>query len=86
MPFIVLTRNVPQSPEVAGLKQSLITAINYANNVNRQLDQMTDQQVSDQFGVPLSAVAAFRTNIDGILAALSTSNVTNIISSLGFDQ
>lgn len=84
MAYLVATGNVPQAQELRGLKQSLILSFNYAHNVKRQLDQMTDQQVTDQFGIPIGSVPAFRTNVDGVVTALDAVNIQNVMASLGF--
>lgn len=84
MAYIIATGNVPQTQRLRELKDALILAYNAAARINRELDQMSDAQVTEQYGVPSGSVAVFRTTIDEALASLTSTAVTNVISSLGF--
>lgn len=86
MAFVVVTSNSPQANELRQLKDALIRSYESAANINRQLDEMDDTQVTAQYGVPSGTVATFRSNIDTLIAGLESSAVTNVISSLGFDR
>jgi len=84
MAFIILEGTAPQRSEVQRLKQNLIKSFEDAGSIKRQIDEMTDQQVETQYGVPAVAISAFRTNIANLETALEATAVTNIISSVGF--
>ena len=84
MAYIIATGNTPQTQRVRELKDALILAYNAAARINRELDQMSDVQVTEQYGIPSGSVAVFRTTIDEALASLTSTAVTNVISSLGF--
>ena len=45
MAYIVATGNTPQTQRVRELKDALILAYNAAARINRELDQMSDEQV-----------------------------------------
>lgn len=86
MAFIIADATKPQAHLMRREKEALKDAFNLANEINRQMDQMTDEQITDQFGIPADTVSAFRANVDNLLTALSGTAVTNFISSLGFDR
>lgn len=86
MAYVIVVANSPQANELRQLKDALIRSYESAANINRQLDEMDDTQVTAQYGVPSGTVAAFRSNIDTLIAGLESSAVTNVISSLGFDR
>lgn len=84
--FIILSSSAPQAHLFRQEKDALAKSVDVANTINRQLDQMTDAQVVSQYGIPAEYVAAFRTNVDNLITALSATAVVNFTSSMGFDR
>lgn len=84
MAYVIVTGNAPQAHILRLAKTNLIQAVNTVEEINRQVDQMDDTQVEAQFGVPLSNVTAFRTNLDSLVTTMNGTAVTSIISQIGF--
>lgn len=85
MAYIVLQISAPNRAEVQRLKQNLVKSWEDAQAIKRQIDEMDDIQIQEQYGVPSAAVTSFRNNIAGIVTTLGDASVENIISSLGFN-
>ena len=84
MAYIIATGDAPQTSKLRGLQIHLIHSVNFVEEINRQLDEMSDADAAAQYGLDVGVVPTFRTQIDSLLAALEVASVTNIISSLGF--
>jgi len=84
MAYVVLDHTAPQRSHPQRLKQDLVSSLNTALAMQREMGEMTDLQLEEQYGVPTAAVSAFRTNVTNAVAALESSAITNIISSMGF--
>lgn len=85
MAFYILDGAAPQRSEIQRIKQNAIKLRADLENVNRQLDEMTDAQIQAQYGVPSGSETAIKTVMANALADVQDTALTNIISSIGFD-
>jgi len=85
MAYYEFTGTAPQIQEVKQLKQTLITALNLAHNIQRQSAQMDLTDMQAQFGVDADLTAVnWTTTINDVVTALEGTGVQNLITKVGF--
>jgi hypothetical protein len=82
MAYIEVNPNAVKRQDLLNLKAHLVAAKNSVDQIVREKNQMTEEQMQRLFGVAISE-AAFDNTIDGIQAALNAQAVINFISQLG---
>jgi len=86
MAFVILDGAAPQTVLPRQLKTYTVQAYSTALDIQRQLAQMNDTQVEEQFGVPTASVQAYRNAIAAYVTAFEGAGVTGVLSSLGFSS
>lgn len=86
MTFVIISTTAPQYRELQAIVNTLRAAHERVELVKRQVDEMTDQQVIDQYGIPTGAVTTFRTQLADLMTNMDSAAVFNFMSRMGFDS
>jgi hypothetical protein len=82
MAYFELNPNAVKRQDVLALKAHLLAAKNSVEQLKREKDTMTEEQIQALFGFG-GTEAQFDATIDGVWTALSDAAVLNMISNVG---
>lgn len=82
MAYIELKPSAVKHQDLLNLKAHLIATKNGVEQIKREKDEMTEEQIQRLYGASISK-AAFDNTIDAIVAALNTQAIDNFIAQVG---
>jgi len=82
MAYFDIDRTKDKATDLLTVKSALVNALNIANQVQREVDEMNDAEVSENYGFP-GTQAILKASIDGIATAINNVDIITYISQLG---
>lgn len=80
--MVILDKSANGSADVIQLRDSMLQARRIAEQLQRQVNSATDAQIEELHGIPAGSVAAYKTVLADVLAALNSAAVEVLLGNV----
>lgn len=80
--MVILDKSANGAHEVIQLRDSMLQARRIAEQLQRQINSSTDEQITELHGIPANSIAAYKTVLGNVLTSLQSGPVEILLANV----